>query len=66
MSKNKWVGRTLITLLIIVVLVAGGYAIYRYGYTRGVFAANQGEMPFAFSKDPFGCQTLDGLIQDGF
>lgn len=54
MSSRKWIGTVLITLVVVTVLAAGGYALYRYGYARGAIAANVGdgfmphdlEMPF--------------------
>ncbi len=35
MAKTKWWVVTLVTLLVMVVLAAGGYALYRVGYAHG-------------------------------
>ena len=55
MKSRKWIGTVLITLVVVAVLAAGGYALYRYGYMRGGIAANAGEgfMFHDFSRMPF-------------
>ncbi len=56
MKAGKWIGTVLITLLVVAILAAGGYALYRYGYSRGAVSTHMGEglmfhdfedMPFA-------------------
>lgn len=56
MKTGKWIGTVLITLLVVAILAAGGYALYRYGYSRGALSTHMGEgfmfhdfedMPFA-------------------
>jgi hypothetical protein len=55
MKTRKWIGTVLITLVIVAVLAAGGYALYRYGYMRGAIAANAGEgyMFHDFGRMPY-------------
>jgi hypothetical protein len=48
MFNKPWVGRTLISILVLVVLAAAGYAIYQIGYTRGVLATGEGIPAYAF------------------
>ncbi len=38
MAKTKWWLAALVTVLIVLVLAAGGYALYRIGYARGMQA----------------------------
>ncbi len=56
MTSRKWFGTVLITLVVVAILSAGGYALYRYGYSRGSLATPRseafmlhdfGDMPFA-------------------
>jgi len=46
MSNRKLVGRVLLVIVVIALLAGGGYALYRYGYVRGVAAAGEGEIFF--------------------
>ena len=64
MTSRKWIGTVLITLVVVAVLAAGGYALYRYGYTRGAIAANTGEgfMNHDFDDMPF----MGGHMGEGF
>ena len=42
MTSRKWYGTVLITLVVVAILAAGGYALYRYGYSRGSLATPRG------------------------
>lgn len=55
MSSRKWIGTVLITLVVVAVLTVGGYALYRYGYSRGSLATHSGErfMFHDFEDMPF-------------
>jgi hypothetical protein len=55
MKSRKWIGIVLLTLIIVAILGAGGYALYRYGYSRGVLASHMGEgfMFHDFDDMPF-------------
>jgi len=55
MTSRKWIGTVLITLVVVAVLVAGGFALYRFGYSRGVMATSTGEglMFHDFERMPF-------------
>ncbi len=41
--KNNWLGKTLFVILIVGLLVVGGYAVYRVGYAQGVRASISGD-----------------------
>ncbi len=41
MAKN-WIGKTIIALVVIGLLIAGGFAAYRIGYVQGFSAATNG------------------------
>ena len=43
MTSRKWFGTVLITLVVVAILAAGGYALYRCGYSRGSLATPRGE-----------------------
>jgi hypothetical protein len=64
MKSRKWIGTVLITLVVVAVLAAGGYGLYRYGYMRGAIAANAGEgfMFHDFGRMPF----PGGYMGEGF
>jgi hypothetical protein len=42
MSTKRWIGTVVITLVVLAVLVGGGFALYRLGYVRGELAAANG------------------------
>ncbi len=65
MKSRIWVGTVLITLLVLIVLSAAGYALYRYGYVRGSMVASSGE-GFIFHQMPFGRGHMDGFPGGGF
>jgi hypothetical protein len=49
MSKQKWLVTVLITILVLVVLAAGGYALYRIGYNHGLQAnVRENQIPQRF------------------
>ena len=64
MSTRKWIGTVLITLVVVAVLAASGYALYRFGYTRGAIAASAGEgfMLHDFDDMPF----MGGAMGEGY
>lgn len=46
MFKNRnWIAPSLITLIVLVVLAAGGWSLYRLGFNRGVRSAQASRMP---------------------
>lgn len=47
--KKNWILKTVVALVIVGVLVAGGYALYRVGYAHGAQGSFAGEMPFMWS-----------------
>jgi hypothetical protein len=55
MKSRKWIGTALITLVVVAVLATGGYALYRYGFSRGAQATHMGEgfMFHDFDDMPF-------------
>jgi len=55
MTSRKWFSTVLITLVVVAILAAGGYALYRYGYSRGAMATPRGEefMFHDFEDMPF-------------
>lgn len=55
MTSRKWIGPVLITLVVVAILAAGGFALYRFGYSRGALAASTGEgvMFHNFDRMPF-------------
>jgi hypothetical protein len=76
MKSRKWIGTVLITLVVVTVLAAGGYALYRYGFARGRLAASSvdgfmfqhfDDMPFPgghmddFPGGRFGAPGFDGM-----
>ena len=62
MTSRKWIGTVLITLVVVAVLATGGFALYRFGYSRGVMATSMGEglMFHNFGRMPF----LEGRMGD--
>ena len=50
MFRKPWVKRTLIAVLVLIVFTVAGFAIYRVGYTRAVFAASEGIPTRAFER----------------
>jgi hypothetical protein len=55
MKSRNWIGTVLITLVVLAILATGGYALYRYGYSRGALATHMGEgfMSHDFDDMPF-------------
>jgi len=55
MTSRKWFSTVLITLVAVAILAVGGYALYRYGYSRGSIATPRGEefMFHDFGEMPF-------------
>ena len=48
--KKNWLGKTVLVILVVGLLAAGGYALYRVGYVHGAQASVAGEMPFMWSE----------------
>ncbi len=65
MTSRKWFGTVLITLVVVAILSAGGYALYRYGYSRGSLATPRGEafMLHDFDAMPFAGGHMGELPQ---
>jgi hypothetical protein len=55
MKSRNWIGTVLITLVVLAILATGGYALYRYGYSRGALATHmeEGFMSHDFDDMPF-------------
>jgi hypothetical protein len=68
MKSRKWIGTVLITLIVVTVLAAGGYALYRYGYARGRLAASSvdGFMFQQFDDMPFPGGHMDDFPRGRF
>jgi hypothetical protein len=68
MKSRKWIGTVLITLVVVAILSAGGYALYRYGYARGRLAASStGEFMFHhFEEMPFFGGHMDDFPRGRF
>lgn len=62
MKSRKWIGTVVVTLVVVALLATGGYALYRYGYTRGTIAARAGEGFIPPHAGPF----LGGHMSEGF
>lgn len=62
MKSRKWIGTVVVTLMVVALLATGGYALYRYGYTRGTIAARTGEGFIPPHAGPF----LGGHMSEGF
>jgi len=48
--KKNWLGKTVLVILVVGLLAAGGYALYRVGYAHGAQASFTGEMPHMWSE----------------
>lgn len=59
--NRKWIGTVLVTLLVLVLLAAGGKAIYRLGYNHGMSKALPGVTPGAmrFGMHGFGMKEME-------
>jgi hypothetical protein len=68
MKSRKWIGTVVITLVVVAILSAGGYALYRYGYARGRLAASSTEefMFHHFEEMPFFGGHMDNWPQGRF
>lgn len=77
--KKNWLLKTLLVFLVVGVLAAGGYALYRVGYAHGAQGSFAGEMPFMRSghfddmphAEHWDAQTMpfsraDGHMMDGY
>ncbi len=54
MSKTKWWVVTLATILVLVVLAVGGYAVYRLGYSHGLQGSmGENDLPRRLLDRPF-------------
>ena len=65
MTSRKWFGTVLITLVVVAILAAGGYALYRYGYSRGSLSTLRGEgfMFHDFDDMPYPGEHMGALPQ---
>lgn len=60
-KSRKWIGTALITLLVIGVLAAGGWSIYRLGFTHGMNKTQSDVLPGAMrlGMHGFGKKEID-------
>ncbi len=58
--KKSWIGKTIIALVVIGLLVAGGFAAYRLGYVHGFSAASSGDM------SSFWVERFDDMPHGGY
>lgn len=68
MTSRKWIGTVLLTLIVVAILTAGGFALYRFGYSRGALAASTGEgvMFHNFEGMPFSGRRGEGFMLHDF
>ena len=65
MERSKTITTVLITVLVIAILAAGGFALYRLGYTRGLSASVGDSFGGWFSRG-FGGRSMPDLPRGGF
>jgi hypothetical protein len=65
MKINKTVATVLLTVIVLAVLAAAGYAIYRLGYTHGLTTTSGDFMRDRFFHD-FGGRFPHGMRRGGF
>lgn len=47
---KNWFGKTLLVILAVSLLIAGGYTLYRFGYAHGMQASFASEMPSMWAE----------------